>query len=280
MPDLEQLKQLFILTKQNIANTESMTEEKLIENSVQYVKNKQIIKKLMDIFTVNTEDKKEAVFTAGLSGVGKTEFVDGLNLHGDKNIINPDDIRKLMPGYSGINSSLYQHAAAIGVNKLLDEIFSKSLSFVLDTNLSDLKIASSNIERALKKDYNVTIYYIHRPAQEALRMAHIREEHEGCKVPINVFVKKGIGSIETFDHLLAHYRNNEKVSFILFDVERDQILAGEDVHQHFHLITQANLQELRSMQAEHPTEHQETKSLQDAVDELCESTSANLTHKL
>lgn len=277
MPDYALLEQLLLGTKQNIANTESLTEDKISENAVSYIKNKVIVKKLFDIFIINRESKKEAVFTAGLSGVGKSEFVEKLNEDGTKNIINPDEIRKLMPGYSGANSSLYQHASAIGVNKLLDETFAKSLSFVLDTNFSDTKIALANVERALRKEYAVVIYYIHRPVEKALKMAKTREDVEGRKVPINIFIDKGLGSIKTFLDVLENYKGDENVSFVLLDIENERVITGGDITKQFQEITSENTEKLLTMKI--AVQAPEGGNLDDAVISINSNVSKSLDIK-
>ena len=111
---------------------------------------------------INPIDEKIAIFTAGMSGVGKTElsiFFKETNpnfLH-----IDTDNIRDFFKpvGYDGQNSDLFQKASSRGFNELFNYSLKQGFSIILDSNLSNVDLAIQNIERLLKRDYNIDIYY-------------------------------------------------------------------------------------------------------------------------
>lgn len=133
------------------------------EKALEYLKDnkKEFFTKYLHGFEL--QDIKTAIFTAGASGAGKTEYAisrkikEPFLLHMDI-----DKIREFFSpiGYNGTNSSDYQRPASKGVNWLFDRASKKGYSFILDSNFAETTIAKSNIQRLLDKEYVIEINYI------------------------------------------------------------------------------------------------------------------------
>ena len=110
-----------------------LSDEEISSRAIAYVKasKKEIRKRFADPLVYPKSDHPVAVFMAGSPGAGKTEISKALiDLFEVPTVrIDADDIRNLLPGYTGGNSSLFQGAASIGVEKILDFCIEKSRSF-------------------------------------------------------------------------------------------------------------------------------------------------------
>ena len=73
------------------------------------------------------------------------------------------------------------------VDAALDLVLKKGYSFILDGTFATFKV-NQNIERALKKNYNVLIYYVYQDQFIAWNFTKKREEVEGRFVPKERFI--------------------------------------------------------------------------------------------
>ena len=78
------------------------------------------------------EDHPVSVFMAGSPGAGKTEAAKELIAQLERLPkapkvlrIDPDDLRSEFPGYTGTNSWLFQHAASIWVDRMVDLVLTQ-----------------------------------------------------------------------------------------------------------------------------------------------------------
>lgn len=173
---------------------------KIEEQALNYLKDnkKDFLKKYLNGYEV--QDIKTAIFTAGASGAGKTEYAisrkekEPFLLHMDI-----DDIREFFSpiGYNGSNSSDYQKPASKGVNWLFDRATKKGLSFILDSNFAEATIAQSNIQRLLDKGYVIEINYIFRDIQKSFEFAKKRESITKRNVPLEVVKSSFKNSFDT-----------------------------------------------------------------------------------
>lgn len=84
----------------------------------------QIARSIADTARFPGEEQPVSLFMAGSPGAGKTEASRALaNELGDFLIIDPDELRGLIPGYSGNNSWLVQDAVSRIVERILDMAF-------------------------------------------------------------------------------------------------------------------------------------------------------------
>lgn len=171
---------------------------KISDEALDFVKkNKKLFVNTFASLDVYTPVKDPITFfMAGSPGAGKTEysksFIENIEKEewGAKVVrIDPDEIRRLIPGYKGNNSWEVQAAASLAVEPLLDHVIHHNLNFVLDGTLSNYNKSRSNIERCLKHNRRVGIYYIYLKPEAAWEFTKKREKMEGRRIPLDAFVK-------------------------------------------------------------------------------------------
>lgn len=166
---------------------------------------------------IKTIEERTATFTAGMSGVGKTElgiFFKESNPH--LLHIDTDNIREFFRpiGYDGQNSDLFQKASSRGFNELFAFSLKQGFSIILDSNFANLDIAISNIERLLKRGYNIDIYYLYNDPKICFEYAITREVVTHRKVPKEVFIRSNINSYKTVLEIKEIFTNKVKLHFI------------------------------------------------------------------
>lgn len=162
-------------------------------------------------------DEKNAIFTAGMSGVGKTEFgVFFKERNPDFLHIDTDDIRDFFKplGYDGQNSNIFQKVASRGFNELFNYSLKQEYSIILDSNLSNISQAIQNIERLLKRGYNIQIYYLYNNPKVCFEYATRREIVTHRKVPKDVFIRSNINSYNTVLEIKSIFKNSINLHFI------------------------------------------------------------------
>jgi len=177
-----------------------MNELEMISNAINYINTNK--KEFIKQFTLNIEvnEDKVAIFTAGMSGVGKTEFGQFLKENNTNLLhIDTDNIREFFKdvGYDGQNSHIFQKPASKGFSKLFDYAIKNSLSLILDSNLSNLNKAVENIERLLNKGYKIEIFYLYNDPNICYEYAIKREVITNRKVPYDIFTQSNINSYKT-----------------------------------------------------------------------------------
>ena len=207
------------------------------EKAIKYLKEnkKGFLDKYLDGFV--TQDIKTAIFTAGASGAGKTEYAisrkekEPFLLHMDI-----DDVRNFFSpiGYNGTNSSDYQKTASKGVNWIFDRATKKGYSFILDSNFAEASIAQSNIQRLLDKEYIIQINYIFRNIDKSYEFAKKRESITKRKVPMEVVKNSFKNSFDTT--LLIKSIFKETIILNLIDRENDIIHEDIDENKFFELL--------------------------------------------
>ncbi|MEA3449388.1 MAG: zeta toxin family protein [Patescibacteria group bacterium] len=134
-----------------------------------------------------------SLFMAGSPGAGKTEYSKALIETAKKSAspivrIDADEIREIIPQYSGHNSDVVQRAASTGVHKLYDFCLKKKLDAMIDGTFAKFEIAHRNVKRSLTRGRQVGIYYIYQDPLVAWEFTKKREKLEGRRVPRKVFV--------------------------------------------------------------------------------------------
>ena len=139
-------------------------DEEIIKQSITYLNQNK--KEFLKTYTKNIEPStdKVAIFTAGMSGVGKTELATFLKEENPKLLhIDTDEIREFFRpiGYDGQNSNLYQKVASRGFSELFSHSLKKGYSLIMDSNFANIEVAVLNIKRLLKKSYKIEIFYLY-----------------------------------------------------------------------------------------------------------------------
>jgi len=210
---------------------------KIEKEALNYLKDnkKEFLEKYLNGYEV--QEIKTAIFTAGASGAGKTEYAisrkekEPFLLHMDI-----DDIRDFFSsiGYNGSNSSDYQRPASKGVNWLFDRAAKKGYSFILDSNFAEATIAQSNIQRLLDKGYVIEINYIFRNIQKSFEFAKKRESITKRRVPLEVVKSSFKNSFDTT--LLIKSIFQDAIILNIFDRENDIIHEDIDEKQFYILL--------------------------------------------
>ena len=207
------------------------------EQALKYLKDnkKDFLNKYL--YGFKEQDIKTAIFTAGASGAGKTEYAisrkekEPFLLHMDI-----DEIRNFFApiGYNGTNSSDYQKPASKGVNWIFDKATKKGYSFILDSNFAELSIAQSNIKRLLDKEYIIEINYIFRNIEKSFEFAKKRESITKRKVPLEVVKSSFKNSFDTTLFIKSIFK--ETIILNLIDRENDIIHEDIDENQFFDFL--------------------------------------------
>jgi predicted ABC-type ATPase len=221
-----------------------MTDEKIINDSYEWVRSNSHI--LIDSIAGRYEDKQEGrvtVFMAGAPGAGKTEFSrclvrDTFGLRSKLIVrIDPDEIRVQIPGYIQGKAELFNRATTKGVEALVDHCFDKKhdKSFILDGTLSNHNIAVKNIDRALRRNRKVLVYYVYKDPVIAWDFTQKREKVEGRNIPKESFVEQYFGSIKTINALKSEYGDLIQVDLVQLSAPRSVKPLIEDYKFEFNI---------------------------------------------
>lgn len=170
---------------------------------------------------------------AGTPGAGKTEF--SLKLLGafDKRVvrIDADEIRDMMRdiGYNGANAEHFQNAASKGVNILFDRALHKKYSALLDGTFA-YGNWRENIERSLRKDRIVEIYYLYQDPLIAWEYVQLRQKNQGRAVPLDVFVNSYEQSMENVQKAKEVFGKNVTIYFAKNDYTKNVESVAVDVN--------------------------------------------------
>ncbi len=190
--------------------------EQLEIASIQYLNTHK--QEFLEEYTKNivTSDEKIAIFTAGMSGVGKTEFAIYLK-ETTRNLlhIDTDEIRNFFQevGYNGQNSDVFQKVASRGFNELFNFAIKEGYSLILDSNFANKTQAVQNIERLLKRGYIVQIYYLYNDPKVCFSYAATREVVTKRKVPKDVFLRSNINSYRTIIEIKSLFQDKIVLNF-------------------------------------------------------------------
>lgn len=209
------------------------------EEAVAWVKrNKRFIK---DKFS-NTEEyppvnKPVTIFMAGAPGVGKTEFSKlfirntfGKDQKQKVVRIDTDEIRAILPGYTGYNAPELQRAASLGIEYVIDSAYESRQNMCIDTTFGLTNKAMSNVKRAVDKERNCVILYLYQDPVLSWEYVKERKITEKREVPKDFFinnlfsaefnvnlVKRTFGDKVTLALFL--FDNNHKVTSAYFDID-------------------------------------------------------------
>ena len=193
-------------------------DEEVIKESILYLNQNK--KEFFVTYTKNIEPStdKMAIFTAGMSGVGKTELATFLKEENPKLLhIDTDEIREFFRpiGYDGQNSNLYQKVASRGFSELFSHSLKKGYSLIMDSNFANIEVAILNIKRLLKKSYKIEILYLYDYPELCYEYATRREVVTHRKVPKDVFARSNINSYKTVLEIKELF--NEQINLRFFD---------------------------------------------------------------
>jgi len=182
---------------------------------------KEIYKELIGGRDFSSLTQAAAVFMAGSPGAGKTEVAKNLSasFSPEPVRIDADDFRARFYGYDGTNSHIFQEAATMVVQKMLDRVLraakdGPAIPFILDGTLAYARV-ESNLKRAIDRGYAVEIYYVYQKPSLAWRFTQARAAEDGRIVPLDAFIKTFRLARENVIRMKKQFGNDVKITVII-----------------------------------------------------------------
>lgn len=201
----------------------------MIDESIEYAKEhkKNFLKQIVSGKQIMTD--KVAIFMAGSPGAGKTEVATSIEeLSPNLCLIDADAFRIMFPKYDGSNSNEFQKGASWLVDHTFTAVLRKGYSFILDGTFAISK-SKLNIERVIKRGYEVSLYYVYQDPYVAWEFTKKRQETEGRYVPKAIFINAYFKSRENTIHVKDIFGDQIKVTVIFKDYENNISDILEDV---------------------------------------------------
>ncbi len=214
-------------------------EEKAIcEQAIAFARKnkKSVALEITDLAIYPADSNPVSVFMAGSPGAGKTEaskaLLTAVEEEGTKTVrIDPDELRGRFEGYSGDNSWLFHPATSILVDKIHDLVLKNEQNFLLDGTLSNYDKARSNIERSLKRDRFVQIYYVYQEPEMAWRFVKAREKQEGRRILPEHFIEQYFAARKAVNQLKIDFGKDIRVDLLLKNLDGSDKVYKANVDQ-------------------------------------------------
>lgn len=214
-----------------------MTEHEITDAAIAFAQanKKQIAKKLTDKKLFPAEGHPVSVFMAGSPGAGKTESAMKLieKFSDDNSIlrIDSDEVRCEFEDYNGKNSSLFQAATSILVDKMHDIALDQKQSFVFDGTLSNLERVIENIDRSLspKRNREVFIVYVYQDPVQAWEFVKKRAEKDGRVVPKEAFIEQYFAARANVNKTKDMFGKKIQVDLIVKDIDGTDLRYKENI---------------------------------------------------
>lgn len=167
-------------------------DKRLEEEWFKWAKNNRndIVKWIISRYDSQEYQAKQIIFLAWSPWAWKTEMINWMLRNWfDEYFLNIDldELRKIIPWYNWKNSDSYQKWAIKLMERLLDKAFHKSTNIILDWTFWSKSVTERNIERAIKKWYNVQIFYVSFDPKVAWKYTLWRELENKRKIPFLSF---------------------------------------------------------------------------------------------
>ena len=209
------------------------SEEGLRREAEEFARNnkKRLAKELTDPSKYSPEQNPVSVFMAGSPGAGKTEhsknLIEMLERNKRRKVIriDADELRSLIPGYNGKNSSLFQGAISIIVDRIHDIALKQGQTFLLDGTFSKYGRAKNNIKRSLEKERPVFIFYVYQRPEVAWKFTQAREVQEGRNIPKEKFITQFLGARETVNRIRKEFGDEVVIFLVEKNFETHQVEA-------------------------------------------------------
>lgn len=199
---------------------------------------KEIVNRIISGADLVPSEKPIAIFMAGLPGAGKTELSQGFIKQSDGGLvrIDMDELATLVSGYTPERADEFRGAATRLLNVLFDKVIRKRLSFIMDGTFGS-PVALQNIERVLKRGYEVQIAFACQDPKLAWNFTKARERVEHRAISEEGFLNsyyKTIGNLH--DLAKRHYK----------DVEIDIFMKNRDnsVGERFANVDETQIDEI------------------------------------
>ena len=213
-----------------------MDDSEIESASIEYAKKhkKEIAQELTNVGKFPPDAIPVSVFMAGSPGAGKTESSQRLieRLTGDGHSvlrIDPDELRSQFDTYTGKNSTLFQAATSILVDKMQDFAIEQKQSYVFDGTLTNLQRARENIQRCIGHDRVVQILYVYQDPLQAWKFVQAREVRDGRVIPWESFVEKYFSARENVNTLKREFGAKIRVDLIVKNIDGSDFRYKENI---------------------------------------------------
>ncbi|OGG61140.1 hypothetical protein A3C87_03240 [Candidatus Kaiserbacteria bacterium RIFCSPHIGHO2_02_FULL_49_34] len=211
-------------------------EQKICDAAIEYVKTQksQLVERYASLDVVKPDTNPVSVFMAGSPGAGKTEFSLRLLQQiktSDINVvrIDPDELRKGMPGYGGGNAHVFQLPVTKLVHELHASLLKNKQSFLLDGTLSNYATAKQNVERSLKRGRSVYVYYVYQDPLQAWKFTQAREKQEGRRIMKETFITQYFSAKDTVNALKTEFGDRIVVHLVVKNSDHEIIMFEKNI---------------------------------------------------
>lgn len=202
-----------------------------IDRAHKYIKSHQqeLVKKFADPEIYKPDSAPISLFMAGSAGAGKTETSKRLieTFQSKPVRIDADVIREFVPGYNGVKAYLFQRAANKGVNVLFSHALHHNINLILDGTFAYGGVMQ-NIERSLRHNRKVVIYYVFQSPQKAWEMVLAREAIEHRRVSKEIFIHSFVTARKNVDMIKNTFSSHVQLNLIIkdFDSRKETVELG------------------------------------------------------
>ncbi|EKD47441.1 MAG: zeta toxin, partial [uncultured bacterium] len=167
-----------------------------------------------------------AIFMGGSPGAGKTETSKGFIDHSLRSgvvisRIDPDEIRNTLPGYTGDNSSLFQHASSLAASNLILHCIKHKNNFLFDSTLSNYESIRNDILKCIDNGFSLVIIYVHQDPIMSYKFTKERRELDRRHITKEVFINSLFKSLESVKKLHVEFNSNISFFVIHKDILKD-----------------------------------------------------------
>jgi predicted ABC-type ATPase len=164
-------------------------------------------------------DTPTTIIMAGVPGAGKTEFLNHITLEiTDIVVIDLDAIVAKMPDYQPADYYKYRKAANVVVSGILDKVLQNRLNFALDGTFSHQK-GIENIARALKRDYEVSLFFVDQDPALAWEITKARRTLTGRPIERDGFVRACQNIVPNVQNAIKTFHDNP--NFFVSVIKKD-----------------------------------------------------------
>ncbi|MCF7796102.1 zeta toxin family protein [Patescibacteria group bacterium] len=190
---------------------------------------KEIIEKFASLLKYSSVKNPFTVLMAGSPGAGKTEFSKSFIISLSKNNnskyrkivrIDADDIKNIIPGYNGKNTKKFHKASIIGLEILFNSVLKNKQDVLIDGTLCNYNKACENINRSLKRNRKVSIFYIYQDPLIAWEFVKKRKKIEGRVIPKKIFIEDFFKARNNVNKLKKDFGNKIYLNLVIKDLNK------------------------------------------------------------
>ena len=170
--------------------------------------------KILNEIFINSDSAKPAsgskptfIMLGGRAGSGKTKFGKdcSANVYNKTSyiVLNSDDIKRKLPEYNGFNDGELHEESIDIINKAIAKAKHMGLNTVLDCTMSHIEYCEPILKGFSESGYNIELYFMYLPREEAAKRAILRFVHNNRYVPLKVLL--GMTDNEITFHKLRKY---------------------------------------------------------------------------